>query len=244
MKPFTLAVCWIALCLGHSATASLMVSPTWGDLTAEDQQKVTAGQLVELYRNYEGNSIVWPRSTFFKKIDATPEEAVALFFDFNHHSDFLPFVLSSEILNETGNSAEVDYKVTLPSFPYGLAQEGYTLNYRVNSYDHNNIYSVSWHMTRSGGFTGYSEGSFTAKPLVGGGTLVIYDQFAQPRSGMSSLVHQHQVVEMEKVTQKVTALILFARIEKEGALHSVLLSEQVQALRQVLQSSSSNEYPF
>ena len=58
------------------------------DLDFDKQNKVKNEQQVAIFENIEGE--VWPKSTIYEYIKATPEEAAAVFFDYKNHCNVMP----------------------------------------------------------------------------------------------------------------------------------------------------------
>ena len=205
------------------------------ELSENDQYKLKAGQKVSLYTYFQSPYSAWPQGTVYERIDATPEQAVAVFFDFNRHAEYLPHVLKSEVSSFIDKTTfEVDYTVGIPYLFFGLAKEKYALEYHLESNAAENSYSIVWHLTRSGRFTEYSQGSIRFEPMASGGTLMAYDSFVLPYSVYYLGASNPLTVEVSKSVLKSVVNHIIRQINKERTMESARLELQVKTLKKAL----------
>lgn len=218
----------------------LMSSPSlsasaFGELSDNDQYKVKAGQQVGIYTYFQSPYAAWPQGTIYERIDATPEEAVAVFFDFNLHSEYLPHVLKSEVSSSIDRATfQVDYTVGVPYLFFGLVKESYVLEYHLEFDAAEKSYSIVWHLSRSGNFTEYSQGSIRFEPMANGGTLMAYDSFVLPYSVYYLAASNRLAVSASQSILKSVVKHIVYQINKERTMESMRLDLQVKALKKAL----------
>jgi hypothetical protein len=205
------------------------------ELSDNDQYKLKAGQQVRIYTYFQSPYAAWPQGTIYQRIDATPEQAAAVFFDFNRHAEYLPHVLTSEVSSFIDKTTfQVDYSVGIPYFLFGLAKERYSLEYHLEFNASEASYSIVWHLTRSGHFTEYSQGSIRFEPMASGGTLMAYDSFVLPYFSLYVASSNTLGVALSKMVLKSVVNHIVSQIKKEQTMESVRLDLQVKALKKAL----------
>ncbi len=205
------------------------------ELSDNDQYKLKAGQQVGIYTYPQSPYAAWPQGTIYQRIDATPEQAVAVFYDVNRHSEYLPHVLKSEVSNFIDKTTfEVDYTVGLLHLPFGIAQEKYALEYHMDFNAEEKSYSIVWHLVRSGTYTEYSQGSIRFESMESGGTLMAYDSFVLPYSKYYLVAANPLAIEISKSVLRSVVRNIVNQIKKERTMESARLEQQVKALKKVL----------
>jgi hypothetical protein len=222
-----------AIALVFLPTHSLFAS-VFEELSDNDQYKLKAGEQVAIFTYEQSRYAAWPQGTVYQRIDATPEQAAAVFFDFNHHSEYLPHVLKSDSSFVDRGISRVDYTVGLPYLPFGLGQENYSLDYHLEYNARDKGYSMSWHLSRSGSFTEYSQGSIRFEPMESGGTLVAYDSFVLPYAAYYLAASNSLVIEVSKSILRSVTNSIANQIKKERNLESGRLDQQIKVLKKAL----------
>lgn len=180
MRPFAVrafaVTCWLsAAALGAQDT-----------LTVAQRDTLDRGGHVVLSRERPGSP--WPAVTVYVLIDASPEEATAVFTDYDAHSGYIPSVKQSRISRTIdAATSDVDYVVALPI----VSDERYTVQNRVSVDAVEGGYRVDWTLVRAS----------TTKATVGharflpyrntrtgrAGTLLEYFDFVTPGSRIASM---------------------------------------------------------
>jgi hypothetical protein len=192
------------------------------ELNDADQNRVKKGDQVAVFQDVA--NAPWPKCFIYQRIEATPEEAAAVFADYNHHEAFIPNVKQSSVSREINKTTvEVDYSLSLP---LGLGSETYTVRDRVSTYDRGAGYKIEWTLVRADS-TKSSDGNIRFEPL-GNGTLMVYTSFIVPGRMGSSL---KWVVDGAKNSVKETAQAVANQVEKERLHEPNRLQNQVQSLR-------------
>jgi len=232
---FTKIIFTLLVTVSVLLSSSRLLASAFDELSDHDQHKLKAGQQVSLYTNMQSPYAAWPQGTIYQRIDSTPEEAVAVFFDFKHHSEYLPQVLKSEISSFIDKTTfQVDYAVGIPYVPFGLAQETYALEYHLEFDPTDKSYSIAWHLIRPGTFTEYSQGSIRFETMENGGTLMAYDSFVLPYSIYYPAAGNSLAIEASKLVLKTVVGRIVGQIKKELTMESARLRLQVKAMRKVL----------
>src|SRR5687768_14714295 len=90
---------------------------------------IAAGRQVVVAEKVAGSS--WPRVIVYQFIAASPEQATAVFIDYERHASFLPNVKRSRVsLTLDSVTVEVDYILNVPI----VADESYTVRDRLTSF--------------------------------------------------------------------------------------------------------------
>lgn len=175
MRAFTVACCLSAAALGAQDT-----------LTVAQRDTLDRGGHVVLSRERPGSP--WPAVTVYVLIDASPEEAAAVFTDYNAHHTYIPSVKQSRISRSIdAATSEVDYVVALPI----VSDERYTVLDRISMDTAGGGYRVDWTLVRAS----------TTKATVGharflpyrnartgrAGTLLEYFDFVTPGSRIAAM---------------------------------------------------------
>jgi hypothetical protein len=197
-------------------------------LTPAQLAAVDGGGRVVITRNRPESP--WPAVTVFAYIDATPEEAAAVFTDYERHSTYIPSVKRSRISRVIdATTAEVEYTVGLPI----VRDEQYAVRDHVSS-DSAGGFRVDWVLVRATSTKatdGYARFSRHINARTGhNGTLVEYYNFVTPGSRLASLGFiRHRAV--RQVEETVAAIVRQAEADRrrQGAL-----DDRVAALRAAL----------
>jgi hypothetical protein len=175
----------------------------------------------------------WPAVTVVTFVRATPEEAAAVFTDYESHSTFLPSTKRSRISRaHSPTDVEVDYVVAIPI----VSDEEYTVRDRLSRDSAG--YRVDWTLVRASstkGTVGHARFTPAVDPQSGApGTRFEYHNFVTPGSRIASIgfIRNRALREMEE-----TARALAARIESQRGKPDVMRT-RLAALRSALASAS------
>ena len=217
---FSLAVCLAAL---PAATAGLL-----NDLTREQRANLEKGDLIVLEQDIPGKP--WPRVRIYKKIQATPEQVAAVFFDYNQAKTFIPDVLESRISKKISPGVmEVDYEVDVPI----LADEAYTARNEMKTLQ--DCYQASWTLLRALQ-TKAAEGNLLVEPFENGSSVIRYTNLVTPSSGMAKILKLPAMARMQK-----TVLAIGQKVEQQKAKNPAELAAQVARLREAMESTAATD---
>lgn len=198
------------------------------DLTREQRAEVESGELVLLEQDVPGKP--WPRVRIYKKIQATPEQVAAVFFDYNQAKTFIPDVLESRISKKISPCVmEVYYEVDVPI----LADEAYTARNEMKAV--HDGYHASWTLLRALQ-TKAAEGSLLIEPFESGSSVIRYTNLVTPSSGMAKILKLPAMARMEK-----TVFAIAARAEQQKAKNPAELAAQVARLRAATESTAATD---
>ncbi|MEX2152525.1 MAG: hypothetical protein WD825_04250 [Gemmatimonadaceae bacterium] len=163
----------------------------------------------------------WPAVTVRLLIDAMPEEAAAVFTDYEMHRKYIPSVKHSRISRVIdAATVEVDYVVAVPI----VSDEEYTVRNRI-SMDSSGRYQVDWTLVRASS-TKATVGHVRFAPYTSARTgkqvtLMEYYDFVTPGSRIASLgfIRNRAIREMEETARAVARQTETER-HKSGAMRS------------------------
>lgn len=217
---FSLVACLAAL---PAATAGLL-----DDLTREQRANLEKGDLIVLEQDIPGKP--WPRVRIYKKIQATPEQVAAVFFDYNQAKTFIPDVLESRISKKISPGVmEVDYEVDVPI----LADEAYTARNEMKTLQ--DCYQASWTLLRALQ-TKAAEGNLLIEPFENGSSVIRYTNLVTPSSGMAKILKLPAMARMQK-----TVLAIGQKVEQQKAKNPAELAAQVARLREAMESTAATD---
>ena len=190
----------------------------------------TAGAQDIVREQREGSP--WPAVTIVTYVDATPEEAAAIFIDYSRHLEFIPSTKRSSISRvHSPSDVEVDYVVALPI----VSDEAYTVRDRVSRDSAG--FRVDWTLVRASstratvGHARFTPGMDpkTGKPA----TRFEYHNFVTPGSRIAGLgfIRNRALKEMEQ-----TAAAFARRFEAERK-NTAAMQARIASLRAALGSS-------
>jgi len=206
---------------------ALMASSLLEDLDAKQVEEVARGGQVVLLQPVEGHS--WPRVRIYQKVDATPEEVAAVFFDYNNAKSYVPKVNKSEISRQVSPCvAEVDYGIDVPILP----AEYYTaLNTLTAGPDGG--YLVTWTLVRALQ-TKASEGNLRIERWKDG-AVIRYTNLVTPSSIMARLLRSIAIDQMRSTVRAIVA-----RVEKQKAEKPEALKEEIRDLQSALKKEAGH----
>ncbi len=233
MKP------WVLGCLFAGVAFGAQVALAGGidELSPADQAKVKRGEQVSVFEKSEVPGAPWPNSKVYQWIPGvTPEEAMAMFSDYELQSAYVPDLKKSVISSYVKNVAHIDYTVALPM---GFGSEDYTAVDTLTAYADGSGYVVAWDVipTKSIKMANGSARFETLATDAGPGTLFSYVNFIYPDRWGTSM---GWVVEAAKrrVRDTVTATVQF--IAKEKSTNPDRLKAQMGRMRSILETITQN----
>ena len=205
---------------------ALMASSLLDDLDAKQVEEVARGGQVVLLQPIEGHP--WPKVRVYQKVDATPEEVAAVFFDYKNAKSYVPKVIKSEISRQVSPCvAEVDYGIDVPILP----DEYYTaLNTLTAGPDGG--YLVTWTLVRALQ-TKASEGSLRIERWKEG-AVIRYTNLVTPNSIMASLLKFTAIDQMRSTVRAIVT-----RVEKQKGEKPEALKEEIHDLESALKKGPS-----
>ena len=216
-----------ALLLALLLCPALMASSLLEDLDAKQVEEVARGTQVVLLQQIEGHP--WPRVRVYQKVDATPEEVAAVFFDYRNAKFYVPNVIKSEISRQVSPCvAEVDYGIDVPILP----DEYYTALNSL-SLEPDGGYLVTWNLVRALQ-TKASEGSLRIERWKEG-AVIRYTNLVTPSSVMARLLRSTAIDQM-----KSTVRAIVTRVGKQKAEKPEALKEEVRDLESALKKESGH----
>jgi hypothetical protein len=199
-------------------------------LTADQRTAIDNGRLVFLTWDVGGSP--WPRACAYQHIDAMPEEAAAVFTNYDRHLAFIPKLRKSTISRVIDPvTAEVDYTLSVPI----VADEHYTVRDHLSTYNGGASYKIDWTLVRATS-TKATEGSVRFEPrrsdkTLREGTLMAYCNLVTPGSRLAKLSFIRSKA-MAQVREAAGAIVV--EVERERAANRALLDAEIRTLRSAL----------
>jgi hypothetical protein len=203
-----------------------------GELSATQRDLLDRGAQVFVTTPVDGSR--WPRASVYQYVDATPEEAAAVFADFDRHATYMPGLERSRIARVIDpRTVEVDYVLAVPI----MSDERYTVRDRLSRDLKAGSYKVEWTLVKASS-TKAAEGSVRFEPyrnrqLSRDGTLVAYVNLVSPGSRLAGIGFVRNKG-LARVRETVRALVQRVEAERQG--EPAVLAHQVAALRVALGS--------
>ncbi len=152
------------------------------------------------------------------KINATPEEAMALFSDFERQKTYVPNLLESEVTKQL-SPTEV-YTRYILKMPWPLADTNYVHGTKISKSKES--YEISWYVVESD-TTDKIDGSATFTEFEGK-TLMTYKSLIYPKSFIAPLFANTMVDDTEASTMAIKKFIEAEVKEKSSKYeHSLAL---------------------
>ena len=211
----------------------------WEELNSAQQGYLSRGG--ELVVRRPANEGPWPSFHAYMIVNSTPEEAAAVFTDFNNQKDYFKSVADSQVVAQRGNVFQIRYSLNLPIsdvLPGVNVQEKTLVEDVVKYQSASGTYRVDWRL-KEGDYTEKSVGSATFEPLASGGTLVVYRSFIVPKPLPSYLfwvnLKEEKYIAKTEAAVKETVMELNSQVMKEVRTERSLLDTQIANLRSVIQ---------
>jgi hypothetical protein len=204
-----------------AAGVSVSFAGLASELDAGQLKALNAGKHVAVHLEVEGKP--WPRVKIYARVDASPEEVAAVFFDYPTAKTYIPDVVESRISKRVSpRKLEVDYEVDVPILP----DEQYTALNEIETLEGGG-YLVSWRLLRALQTKG-AEGNLRVEPS-GGGSIICYTNLVTPGSAMAKLLRSLALKRMDSTVEAIVE-----KVEEQKRRHPAELARQVDALRAAL----------
>ena len=201
-----------------------------GELTARQLADVEGGGQVFLTWDVAGSP--WPRACVFERIDATPEEAAAMFTNYARQTAYIPGLRKAKVARVIDPvTAEVDYTLAVPI----VADEDYTVRDKLTRYDDSTSYKIEWTLVRATS-TKATEGNvrferYLPNVSARGGTLMAYCNLVTPGSGLAKL----RFIRSRALAQvRETAHAIVVEVARQRTHDGALLAAELEVLRTAL----------
>lgn len=209
----------LSLSFAHTAFAAAAID----GLGADDQNSVKNGNQVT--KTAPGQGSPWPQVWVYQRIDATPEDAMAVFADYNRQSEYVPDIVYSKVTKQIDKAtAEVSYSLATHFFLH--PHEDYTVRDHVSSYDNGASYRMDWTLV-SADTTRGTVGNARFEAL-GTGTLLAYYNFVTP-PGIAGGEGAKEVSGVQASVAKIVERIQATRVANQS-----LIQQELAALRAAL----------
>ncbi|HLD99275.1 MAG TPA: hypothetical protein VJB59_03390 [Bdellovibrionota bacterium] len=204
--------------LAFLLSASASAGDIYDRLTQAQQAAIQKGQQVVMVEDVPG--VAWPKVTVVQRVSSTPEEAAAVFADYELQPDYLDSMADVRIQKWTDRvTAVVDYTMSL-----FILTVRYTLQNRLSTYEKGKSYRVDWKMVR-GESVKDIQGNVRFETL-GTGTIMSYFSFINPNTNG----FREKAISMTRDgAASIVRQIEFERIQDQD-----LLQRQIQRLRSAL----------
>lgn len=208
------------------AVSAVGVSTGFGgileELDAAGRKAVDGGRHVAVHDEIEGEP--WPRVKIYARVEATPEEVAAVFFDYATAKTYIPDVIDSRISKRvSARSLEVDYEVDVPILP----DERYTALNEIRTIEGGG-YVISWRLLRALQTKG-AVGNLRVEPCGEGEAVICYTNLVTPGSSMAKVLRSLALKRMDSTVEAIVE-----KVEEQRQKHPAALAKQVEALRAAL----------
>jgi hypothetical protein len=164
----------VPLSLGLLAALVLPVrAGLMNELSSADQARVKAGDQVMVTEAVDGYP--WPRARIYQRVNATPRQVMAVFFDYDNAHTFVPNCTKSRIARELdARTFDVDYVVSVPVLP----SECYTARNELSSSE-DGVLKVKWEVLHATSIK-ESRGNLVVEPLGAEESIICYTNLVKP----------------------------------------------------------------
>ena len=193
------------------------------ELTAEQRRTIEEGRVVFVTADVATSA--WPRACVYQHIDATPEDAAAVFTNYERQLAYIPRLKEATISRVIDPvTVEVDYTLDVPI----VADEHYTVRDQLSSPD-GVSYRIDWTLVRATS-TKATEGSVRFEPH-GQGTLMAYCNLVTPGGRLAGLgfIRSRAMTQVREAAQAIVT-----EVERERAGDRTLLDAELATLRAAL----------
>lgn len=199
------------------------------ELTPAQRASIDSG--ADVFMTWPVSGSTWPRACVFRYVDAMPEEAAAVFTDYERHVAFIPELTKAKISRVIDPATvEVDYRLRLPI----VADEDYTVRDHVSSAG-DTSFIVEWTLVRAT-TTKATEGNVRFEPYQPAtsrrrGTLMAYCNLVTPGSRLAGL----RFIRTRALSQvRETARAIGAEVTRQRASDRSRLAAELRALHAAL----------
>ena len=210
--------------LALDATSSFASS--FDSLDPPLQEQIKNGAQVPIFTDRAGSP--WPEATIYQRVDSNPDEAAAVFYDFERHTKFIPGVVEAKI-QAGGNGkdlVEVAYALSVPMY----GKQHYTVMNKLSTEDAGKSYRIEWTFIKADSSIQNIQGNVKFEPF-GTGTLMIYTNTITPSSSVPTWKF---IIDRAKENIKGAAKSIVEQTNKEKIYQNDFLQQQVEKLREAL----------
>lgn len=191
------------------------------DLDDTQRGELERGGQVVTMQNMEGKP--WPRVKLYQRVDASPEDVAAVFFDYQNAKCFIPKVIKSDITRHVSPCIlEVDYGIDVPILP----DEFYTVRNELTA-GKDGSYCVTWNLVRALQ-TKASEGSLCIERFQEG-AVIRYTNLVTPGSSMAVILKIPAIDQMRNTVQAIVR-----QVERQKREHPDSLKKEILTLQEAL----------
>jgi hypothetical protein len=229
-----LSLVCLALAIGFGGLSTRSWAGHYDRLTEDQKRIVQSGRQVLLFE--EVRDEMWPKTISYQRVEATPEQAMAVIIDFARHKEFVHRVSDSIVHNTSDSSIKtVDYKLNLPEVLAPFFNPNYTVQEKLISLRDGN-YQIDWQLVKSSSIERL-KGTSWIEALPGGGTLLVYENFISPSVQnfiLKRVLRSSPVVAAIKRGGGETLQSIVDRIHQERTENLALLEQQIERLHKDL----------
>lgn len=198
----------------------------WNDLNPEQQKTLLSGGQVAISQKVIGSD--WPNNVAYQWVQATPEEAAAVFTDYASQKTYVPKVLESRVSQmDSPDHVYVDY--TIDTGFLGM-KSTYTVENRVKFHPEKSEYWVKWDFVKGSHATAI-DGLVRIQPHAEG-AIFFYQLYTVVPSGILSGIIRDQG--FESLKNSVHAIV--SQIHREKKSQPDQLTHQVHCLRDAMRA--------
>lgn len=163
-------------------------------LTPSEIEHLKKGK--EITRVEELKGEVFPRVTLVNIIPHTPEQNMSVFADFKNHKKFIPGLVKSDIVNQSGNITDVSFELNLPA---PASNSKYVTRHKIVKEGKDEI--LTWDLLKSKQLKA-TKGSIIFEEFEGK-TLFTYITHITPSSSLAWVVKSRVVPDTKKTIEAV-----------------------------------------
>jgi hypothetical protein len=221
----------VVLCIGLLLHSEASFAKVYNRLTADQKRVLQQGGQLVYFQDVENE--IWPRSWAYQRVQATPEEAMAVLADFDRQKEYVHRVANSVSHSTSDPSIKiVDYEMDIPSALKLVFSPHYRVQNHIYYTEAEETYEMDWFLIQATSFKQIT-GHAWFEPLPDGTTLIVYTNFGAPASN-SFFFKRKVVVDGVKRGGPEALQTIVDRIEYEKKSHTDLLEAQIQDLRKVI----------
>ena len=171
------------LIVSFVCSASGFAGERYDALNNDQKKTVDQGKQILIEQPLQSEEI-WPTLTLYQRVEATAEEAMAIFSDYALQKEYvhrviksLPRVSSSE--NKYPKTKEIDYKLNVTDVLKLLFNPNYTLRNTISYNGVSQGYTMHWTLVQASSLE-KMEGNAWIEPLQGGSSMIVYTNVIVP----------------------------------------------------------------
>ncbi len=165
-------------------------------LTPKELDQLKQGK--EITRVEELKGEVFPKVTLINIIPHTPQENMSVFADFKNHKKFIPGLVKSDIVKQSGNITDVSFELNLPA---PASNSKYVTRHTIVKEGKDEI--LTWDLVKSKQLKA-TKGSIIFEDFDGK-TLFTYITHITPDSSLAWVVKSRVVPDVKKTIEAVRA---------------------------------------